>query len=56
MTARAELARYGCDEIQGYLLSRPLAAAELEWWLDERGVAPGALTRPPATSAGPPFG
>jgi diguanylate cyclase (GGDEF)-like protein len=35
--AQAEcLARLGCDEVQGYLLSRPLPAAQLAPWLRER--------------------
>ena len=36
----AELRRLGCDEAQGYHLSRPVPAAELERWLARR--------RPPA--------
>ena len=31
-----ELARYGCDQAQGYYLSRPLPAAELDVWLQQR--------------------
>jgi EAL domain-containing protein (putative c-di-GMP-specific phosphodiesterase class I) len=34
-----ELARYGCDLAQGYYLSRPLPAPELEHWLAERNAA-----------------
>jgi EAL domain-containing protein (putative c-di-GMP-specific phosphodiesterase class I) len=35
-----ELARQGCDEAQGYHLSRPLPAADLDAWLDRRsGIA-----------------
>jgi EAL domain-containing protein (putative c-di-GMP-specific phosphodiesterase class I) len=32
--ALTELARHGCDQAQGYFLSRPIPAAELEHWLD----------------------
>jgi sensor c-di-GMP phosphodiesterase-like protein len=28
------LRRYGCDLAQGYFISRPLAAADFEAWLD----------------------
>jgi diguanylate cyclase (GGDEF)-like protein len=31
-----ELARLGCDQAQGYYLSRPVPAAELDYWLDNR--------------------
>ena len=34
--ALAELTRQGCDEAQGYYLLRPVPAAELEHWLDQR--------------------
>jgi diguanylate cyclase (GGDEF)-like protein len=40
--AQAEcLARLGCDEVQGYLLSRPLPAAQLVAWMRERSTAGG---------------
>jgi predicted signal transduction protein with EAL and GGDEF domain len=31
-----ELAEHGCDQAQGYHLSRPVPAAELDNWLDRR--------------------
>jgi predicted signal transduction protein with EAL and GGDEF domain len=35
--AQADLLReLGCDDMQGYLLSRPLPAAELADWLNKR--------------------
>jgi len=34
-----QLVAVGCDEAQGYYLSVPLAASELERWLTERAVA-----------------
>lgn len=34
--AYALLRRLGCDQAQGYLLSGPVSAAELEQWLDTR--------------------
>lgn len=34
--AHAQLARYGCDHAQGYHLSRPLPALELDAWLATR--------------------
>ena len=36
------LVEYGCDAVQGYLFSRPLAAPELTPWLSESAV--GAAT------------
>jgi len=38
--AYTELARYGCDQAQGYHISRPVPAAELDHWLSAR--PPGA--------------
>jgi EAL domain-containing protein (putative c-di-GMP-specific phosphodiesterase class I) len=35
-----ELRRLGCDEAQGYHLSRPVPAAELERWIEQRRPAP----------------
>jgi EAL domain-containing protein (putative c-di-GMP-specific phosphodiesterase class I) len=34
------LREYGCDEAQGYLLSRPLPAAQFEAWLARQKVRP----------------
>jgi len=34
-----QLKEFGCDVAQGYFLSRPIPAANLEQWLDERAVA-----------------
>ena len=42
----------GCDEVQGYLYSRPLSVADFEAWLDDQGDGPAeseGLT-PPAIS------
>ena len=37
----------GCDEIQGYLISRPLPAAQLTSWLAERSSRDGVGNAPP---------
>ena len=34
--AYSELARLGCDQAQGYYMSRPVPAAELDYWLNNR--------------------
>ncbi len=34
--AYTELARHGCDQAQGYQISRPVPAAELDHWLTAR--------------------
>ena len=36
--AYTELARLGCDQAQGYFISRPIPAAELDHWLNTRRV------------------
>ncbi|MDQ1538889.1 MAG: hypothetical protein QOE58_3282 [Actinomycetota bacterium] len=36
--AYTELARLGCDEAQGYFISRPVPAAELDYWLTTRHI------------------
>jgi len=36
--AYAELRRLGCDQAQGFLLSKPVPAAELDDWLSNRAV------------------
>jgi len=38
-TALTELARHGCDQAQGYHICRPIPAAELDHWLDQRRPA-----------------
>jgi len=37
--AYTELARLGCDQAQGYFMSRPVPAAELDHWLSTRCAA-----------------
>ncbi len=50
--ARLLLREYGCDAIQGYVLSRPLPAAELEGWLARRDPCSAAsLTMPSGDDA-----
>jgi two-component system CheB/CheR fusion protein len=36
----AYLRAKGCQEFQGFLLARPMAAPDLERWLAERGASP----------------
>ncbi len=38
-----ELVRYGCDELQGYHLARPMPGAQLSHWLAERLAATAAV-------------
>jgi diguanylate cyclase (GGDEF)-like protein len=41
--ALVELARHGCDQAQGYYISRALPVAELDLWLEERDAADSDL-------------
>ena len=52
--ALTELAEHGCDQAQGYYISRPVPAAELDHWLDQRRRqnAPGRLAGDTTTTAG----
>jgi len=36
--AYAALKRLGCDQAQGYFMSRPVPAAELDHWLSTRDL------------------
>ena len=38
--ALTELTSHGCDQAQGYYLSRPVPAAELDHWLDHGAHRP----------------
>jgi diguanylate cyclase len=46
--AYTELARLGCDQAQGYYISRPVPAAELDYWLSTRraGDKPTGMPQP----------
>jgi diguanylate cyclase (GGDEF)-like protein len=48
--ARAELANLGCDQAQGFFMSRPVPAAELDVWLSDRRCAGAAATPEPGRS------
>ena len=41
-----ELTRLGCDQAQGFYMTRPLPAGQLETWFDDR-VRSGEVARPP---------
>jgi EAL domain-containing protein (putative c-di-GMP-specific phosphodiesterase class I) len=51
--AYTELTRLGCDQAQGYYMSRPVPAAELDHWLSTRQSAstPTDLPRPRTSAA-----
>jgi diguanylate cyclase (GGDEF)-like protein len=44
--AYTELARMGCDQAQGYYMSRPVPAAELEEWLGRWRAPSASLDKP----------
>jgi diguanylate cyclase (GGDEF)-like protein len=52
--AYTELARLGCDQAQGYHLSRPVPAAELEHWLNTREASGPATNIPMSALLSPP--
>jgi diguanylate cyclase (GGDEF)-like protein len=49
--AYTELTRLGCDQAQGYFMSRPVPAAELEHWLRNRPAVDGSARIPPRLSS-----
>ena len=51
--AYTELARLGCDQAQGYFMSRPVPAAELDHWLSNRPAIdqPTDIPKPLPTAA-----
>jgi diguanylate cyclase len=49
--AYAELARMGCDQAQGYYVSRPVSASELEHWMNTRPTTDKVADLPQILSA-----
>jgi diguanylate cyclase (GGDEF)-like protein len=49
--AYAALKRLGCDQAQGYFMSRPVPAAELDHWLRTRRAVNGSPDSPPRLSS-----
>jgi diguanylate cyclase (GGDEF)-like protein len=45
-----QLEEFGCDEAQGYYLSRPMAAPDITAWLLDRAAGAAPVTRTQATS------
>jgi EAL domain-containing protein (putative c-di-GMP-specific phosphodiesterase class I) len=46
---REYLADHHCDQIQGWLVARPMDAATFEsWWLRQHKATPAPITTPPA--------
>jgi diguanylate cyclase (GGDEF)-like protein len=48
-----ELKRLGCDQAQGYLMSRPLSAVALDHWLNHRPAAQPSTDTPDSYSCEP---
>jgi predicted signal transduction protein with EAL and GGDEF domain len=46
--AYTELTRLGCDQAQGYFMSRPVSAVELDRWLGSRDTDGDRTDRLPA--------
>ena len=53
LVAYNELKRLGCDQAQGYYMSRPVPAAELDHWLSMRRAAPVSAGVPQQRPAAP---
>jgi EAL domain-containing protein (putative c-di-GMP-specific phosphodiesterase class I) len=51
--AYCELARLGCDQAQGYYLSRPVPVAELDYWLNNRRRIDQPVTTPRSATRRP---
>ena len=49
--AYAELKRLGCDQAQGYFISRPVPATILDHWLSNRPTGDGSTKSPPRLSS-----
>ena len=49
--AYVELARLGCDQAQGYFISRPVPAAQLDHWLRNRPAIDQPTHIPPRLSS-----
>jgi len=45
------LRRLGCDQAQGYFMSRPVPAAELDHWLNHRPAAQPSTDTPLAADS-----
>ena len=52
--AYTELSRYGCDQAQGFFMSRPVPAAELDHWITSRSATgTGTVDLQPSSPARP---
>ena len=46
------LQKLGCQDLQGYLFSKPMTAAQLERWMTENHIMPGRGWPGEGTAAG----